>query len=106
MAEVGRFTKALQENQDRNCEELQSTIEYMDERRSRLLESMEHKQKLMSGAPDEIWKKALQDVMVLEDKISDVESELREDQDELRLFEMERRKDGCKRAEGDGYRWS
>ena len=38
VAEMERFTKALQENQDRNCEELQTTIEYMEKHRSRLLE--------------------------------------------------------------------
>ena len=85
----------MHENQDRNYKEWQSTIVYMEKRNS-LLESMERKQKFISGALDEIWKKALQDVKVLKDKISEVESELREAEDELRLVEMERRRTEAK----------
>ena len=45
----------------------------MKEKRSRLLETMERKQKLIVGAPEEIRKRVIQDVMVLEDKISQME---------------------------------
>ena len=73
VAEIGRLFEALQENLDRNYRELQEAIKYMKEKRSRLLETMERKQKLIVGAPEEIRKRVTQDVMVLEDKISRVE---------------------------------
>ena len=34
VTEMGRFAKALQENQDGNCKEQQDTIEYMKKKRS------------------------------------------------------------------------
>ena len=49
---------ALRENQERDCRELQEAIEHMKEKQSRLLETMERKQKLMSGAQEEIWRRA------------------------------------------------
>ena len=56
VAERGRFFKALQEHQDRNYSELQEAIEYMKEKRSKLLETMERKQKLMvSGPKVHVW---------------------------------------------------
>ena len=67
VAEVRRFFEALQANQDRNFREMQEAVEYMQDRRSRLLETMERKQKLMSGAREEIRKRIHQDVMALED---------------------------------------
>ena len=45
-AEIGRFAKALQENQDRKYKELLDTSEYTKKKRSGLLETMERKEKL------------------------------------------------------------
>ena len=42
---------------------------------------MERKQKLVSGASDEIWEEVLQDVLVWEGKISEMENELHEASD-------------------------
>ena len=64
--------------------------------RSRVLESMERKRKLRTGAL-EVQTSIFQDVIILDRKISEMESELPEAEDELRLVEMER----CKtQAEG------
>ena len=71
MAEIRRVSS------NKSGQELQraagSRTEYMKEKRSGLLKTVERKQKLMSGAPEEIWKTVLQDVVALEDKISEVE---------------------------------
>ena len=103
--EMGRFTNSLQENQDRNYKELQGTIEYMT-KMSRLLESTERKHKFIGGAWDDIQLKALQDVMVLEGRNSEVESELRVKRMrwDWSRWKEERRKQ--KRLEVDGCRWS
>ena len=55
----------------------------------------------MRGASDEIQRKYLQNVCVLEEKISEVENELHEASEEGRNFTVERRK-----AEADGLRAS
>ena len=50
---------AVQEKHDRNDRELQEAIEYLNAKRSRLLETTERKQKWMNGASSEIqrrWK--------------------------------------------------
>ena len=63
VAEIGRFFKALQENQNRNCRVAE--IHRLHERtEKRLSETMERKQKLMSGDPEENRKSFLHDVMV------------------------------------------
>ena len=49
-----------------------------ERKEKRALETIERKQKLMSGAPEEVWKRVLQGVVALEDKISEVEVELQE----------------------------
>ena len=65
------------------------------------METVERMQKLMSGAPEEIWKRVLQVVMVLENDISEVENELREASEEMRRLTVERRQ-----AEAEGLRVS
>ena len=89
VAETGRFFN-LQENQDRYCRELQEAIEHMKEKRSGLLETVEREQKLMSGAREEIRKRVFQDVLVLEDKITEVENELHEASEEMRRKQRRR----------------
>ena len=44
----------------------------------------------MSGAPEEIRRKVLQDVLVLEDKISVVKIELLETSEEMRMLVVEK----------------
>ena len=78
VAEVGRFFEALQDNQDGNYGELQEAIEYMNAKQSRLLATVERKQQLRSGASDEIPRKFLKGVLVLEETISEVDNELHE----------------------------
>ena len=73
--------KLCRKNQDRNYKELQSTIEYMEKRRSRHLETMEGKEKLKFVAPEEVQMSMFQDVVNLDRVISAVESELREAED-------------------------
>ena len=88
VAETGRFAKALQENQARNCKELQAIIiEYMKDKRSGL-ETMERKQKLRIGAPEEVQTSIFQ--------ILDVEHELHGAKEELRTLTMEWRKTEAK----------
>ena len=74
----------------------------MEKRRSRLPESMERKQKLMSEPQMTTGRKLPpsppQDVVVLDRKISEVESGLRTGRDG-------EEEDGSIRAEGDGCRW-
>ena len=65
-------------------------VEYMKEKRRTLLATMERKQKLMSEAPEEIRKRVLQDVMVLEDKFSEVKNELYQASEEMRKLTAER----------------
>ena len=55
----------------------------MNANQSGLLATMARKQRLMSGASEEIRRKVFQDVLVLEDKIS-VEIELLETSEEMR----------------------
>ena len=62
--------------------ELQEAIKCMNEKRSSLLATMERKQKLMSGAPEESRRKVLEDVVV-EDRISAVETELHATSEEM-----------------------
>ena len=85
MARIGRFFEALQENQDRSYRELQDAIEYTNAKQSRLLATMERKHKLMNGVSDEIQRKFLKDVFVLEEKISEVENELHDASAEMKL---------------------
>ena len=60
---------------------------------------MERKEKLRIGTPEEVQTSIFQDVMILDSKISEIESELRETRDG-------KEEDGSKRAEGDGCCWS
>ena len=83
---------ALQENQERDYTEVQEAIEYMNAKQSRLLAAMERKQTLRSGASDEILRKVLQDVLVLDGKISEVEEKLLDASEEMRTLRVERRK--------------
>ena len=84
-----------QEKQDRNDRELQEAIEYLNAKRSRRLETTERKQKWMNGASSEIQRNVLQDVLVLADKISEVENELHEASGEM-----------SRKAEAEGLRVS
>ena len=77
VAVAGRYA-ALQENQESNNRELHEAIAHMKTKQSRLLATVEQKQHLMSGAPEEIRRKVIQNVLVLDDKISEVEIELLE----------------------------
>ena len=52
---------------------------------------MECRQKLTNGASDEIHRKVLEDVLVLEDKISQVENVLLEAGEEMKKLTVERR---------------
>ena len=98
--EMGRFTYSLQENQDKNYKELQGTIEYMTKMRSRLLESTERKHKFIRGAWDDMQLKALLDVMVLEGRNSEVESELRVNRMRWDWSRWKRRETEAKKAGG------
>ena len=89
MAEIGRFFKAVQENQDRNYRELQEAIECMTEKGSRLHQAEVDEWSLRRN----IWKSVLQYVMVLENKISGVENER----------SHEREKAEAETAEGFGH---
>ena len=68
VVEVGRFFEALHENEDRNSRGLQEAIEHMNAKQSTLLATMELKQNLTSGASDEIQRKFLHDILVVEEK--------------------------------------
>ena len=61
---------------------------------------MERKQKLMYGTSDEIPRKVFWGLLVLEDKISEVETELREARSEMRRLTVERRK---RKLRGSGH---
>ena len=78
--------------------ELQEAIKCMNEKRSRLLATTECKQKLMSVTAEEVRRKVLDDVVVVEDRISAVEMELLETSEE-RVFEKRNTN-----AEGGGFR--
>ena len=91
VAAAGRNV-ALQENQERDYTEVQEAIEYMNAKQSRLLAAMERKQTLRSGASDEILRKVLHDVLVLDGKISEVEEKLLDASEEMRTLRVERRK--------------
>ena len=90
VAAAGRNV-ALQENQERDFTEVQEAIEYMNAKQSMLLAAMERKQKLRSGASDEILRKVLQDVLVLDGKISEVEEKLLDASGEMRTLRVETR---------------
>ena len=83
---------ALQEKQDRNHRELHDAIEYLNAKRSMRLETMERKQKWMNGASNEIQKKVLRIVLVLADKILELENELHEAREDMRKLTVERKK--------------
>ena len=57
---------------------------------------MERKQKLRIRAPEEVQTSFCQDVIILDRKISEVESELKRAEDGLSLVEMDRRKTEAK----------
>ena len=94
VAEIRRFFEALQENQHRNFREQQEAIEPLSATQSKLLATIERKQKLMTEASDEIQRKVLQDVLALEDKFSAVETELHEASAEMRRLTVERKRAG------------
>ena len=50
--------------EDEEYPELYEAIEYMNERQGKLLAMMERKQKLMSAAPEDLWRKILQEMRV------------------------------------------
>ena len=56
--------------QDEEYQELHEDIEYMNERQGKLLSMMERKQKLKSAALEYLWRKILQEMMVLDERIS------------------------------------
>ena len=60
----------------RKSGKLQEAIEFMNAKQKRLLATLVRLQKLMSGAAEEIQRRVLQDVMVLEDKVSEVEHQV------------------------------
>ena len=66
----------LRERQETDDEEFQEHIEYMNVKQSRLLATVERKQKMVSGALEEIRAKLSHEVLVLEDRISAEEEEL------------------------------
>ena len=92
---------ALRETQERDYKEVQEIIEYMNAKQSRLRATMERKQKLMSGGPEGIRRKLFQAVLVLEDRISAVETELLVASEEMRELKVE--KERRKRREGFRY---
>ena len=88
--EIGRFFEALQENQDRNHCELPEAIGYMNARLSGLLAAMERKKRLLKGALEEEGNsKFFKGVLILEEKLTEVEIEA---DAELRQLKMEKRK--------------
>ena len=89
---VAGQSAALQENQERDRQELREAIEFMSATQSRQVATVERKQKLRSGAPEEIPRKVLQDVLVKEDRISAVETELLETGEQMRELTVEKRK--------------
>ena len=97
VARIGRFFEALQENQDRSYRELQHAIEYTNAKQSRLLATMERKQKIDERSSNELQRKFLKDVLVLEEKISEVENELHDASAEMRKLSVEKWK-----AEAEG----
>ena len=62
----------------------------MKEKRSGLLETMDRKQKRI-GAPEEVQAIIFEHVMILDRKISEVENELHEASDEMRMLRVARR---------------
>ena len=100
VAAAGRYA-ALQENQESDHRELKEAIELMNEKQNRLLATMERQEKLMSGYQEEIQRKVLQDVLVLKDKIFEVDNELHKAGEE-----MMRPTVGRWKAEAEGLRVS
>ena len=62
----------VQENLESDHKELREAIEFMNAKQSKQWATMDRKQKLMSEAPEENRRKVIQDVLVLEDRISAV----------------------------------
>ena len=75
---------------------MQDTIKYMEKKRSGLLETVERKQKVRIGAPEEFQASIFQDVMTLDHKMSEGKIELHEAKEELRTVAMERRRTEAK----------
>ena len=92
VADIRQFFEALQGNLERNYRVLQEAVEYMNTKQHRLLATMERKQKLMSGASDVIQRKFFEEVLVLEEKISEVDNVLHEASEGTRELTVERRK--------------
>ena len=63
-----------------------------ERKQSRLWTNTERKQKSKNGASDETQRKSLKDVLVLEEKISEVENEPFEVSEQMRKLTVERRK--------------
>ena len=101
VAVAGRH--APQENQERDHKELQKNIEFRNVKHNRLLATMKRKRKLMNEASDEIQEKLLQNIMVLEDKISEVENELSEASEEMWTRMVEKKEDESGGVMGFGH---
>ena len=87
MADVRQYA-ILRERQETYCK----VFEKMNAKQSRLLATMERKQKLMSGALEEVRDKLFQEVLVFEDRISAEEVELLETSEEMKDLMMGRRR--------------
>ena len=74
MADAARFGEEAQNHRTR-YRELQEATEFPKAKQSKLLAAMERKQQLRSLSPGRNSEESLQDVLVLEDKFSEVEVE-------------------------------
>ena len=74
------FMRARMES---DYKELQVIIEPMNMKQERLLATMERKQKLVSGAPEDLRKKVVKEIRILDDRISAEEAELFEERVEV-----------------------
>ena len=75
VAEIQRFFEAKEPGQ--KLQGVAGSIAYMSAKQNRLLATMERKQKLMNGASDEIQRRFPKEVLVSEEKISEVENSSR-----------------------------
>ena len=89
-----------------DCKELQVTIEHMNMKRGggeeELLTTMERKQKLVSGVPEDLRERLFKEVRILDDRISAEEAELCEKRAEMVDFLKESRRTKAEERRASG----
>ena len=91
MADVKQYA-VMRAKQDEEYQELHEAIEYMNGRHGKLLAMMELKQKLMSGAPEDLRGRFSRRVRVLDERISVEEIDLLEKKQAMKELLKERRR--------------